>query len=208
MKTLEKGREKIKNICAVLRDETLEPAQKEAARIIEEAQQQAERILSEAQKAADTMHANAKAAIEQEYNVFQSTLQQAAKQGIESLRQSVENKFFNENLEQLIEKNAADPQLIAHLINAIVKAVEKDGLATDLTALVGKTINPRQLNELLLQEVLKRLKGQTVEVGDFHAGIQLKLRDKKVTIDISESALKELLATHIARKDFRKMILL
>lgn len=206
MKTLEKGQEKIKKICAVLRDETLEPAQKKAQEIIEQAEQQAEQIVAEAQKAADKLHDNAKAAIEQEYRVFQASLQQAANQGLETLRQSIEAKFFNEQLTSLIEQQVNDPHLIASLINTLVKAVEQEGLAKDLSALVAKTVSPRHVNELLLKEVLKNLQGNSVEVGNFNGGVCLKLRDKKMTIDVSEAALKELLATHMVRKDFRKMI--
>jgi V/A-type H+-transporting ATPase subunit E len=206
MKTLEKGQDKIKKICALLRDETLEPAQQEAQKIIEKAQQQADQIIADAQKSAEKIHANAKAAIEQESNVFQSSLQQAAKQGLETLRQAIESKFFNEHLPQIIEKGAEDPNLIASLINAIVKALEKEGLAADLTVLVSKKMPVRQLNELLLQEVLKSLKGNSVTIGNFNAGVQLKVTNKKMTIDMSENALKELLGTYMARKDFRKMI--
>lgn len=206
MKTLEKGQEKIKKICAVLRDETLEPAQKEAEGIIEQAQQQAEKIIADAQKAAEKLHAEAKASNEQEYRVFQSSLQQAANQGLETLRQSIENKFFNEQLSALIEKQGNDPHLIASLIGALVKAIEKEGLAANLTAVVAKNVSPQQLNEMLSKEVLKSLQGQSVVVGNFNGGVRMKLHDKKVTIDISEQALKELLATHVVRKDFRKMI--
>jgi V/A-type H+-transporting ATPase subunit E len=206
MKTLEKGQEKIKKICAVLRDETLEPAQKEAQGIIEQAQQQAEQMIADAQKAAQKLHSDAKAAIEQEYRVFQSSLHQAANQGLETIRQSIENKFFNEHLSALIEKQVNEPHLIANLINALVKAVEKEGLSVDLTAFVAKTIPPKQINELLAKEVLNSLQGQSVVVGNFNGGVRLKLQNKKVTLDVSEEALKELLATHIVRKDFRKMI--
>lgn len=206
MKTLEKGQDKISKICAVLRDETLEPAQKEAQKILEQAHQQAEQIIAEAQHRAEKMHKDAKAAIEQEQNVFQSSLQQGVKQSLETLRQAIEGKFFNENLSNVIEKNGAEPQLIANLINALVKALEKDGLAADLTAIVPKTVDARKLNELLLNEVLKNLKNKSVEIGNFKAGVQLKLSDKNMTIDISEDALRELLGTYIVRKDFRKLV--
>lgn len=206
MKTLEKGPDKIKKICDVLRNETLEPAQKEAQEIIKQAQKQAEHIISEAKKSAAGLHENAKASIDQERNVFQSSLQQAAKQGIETLRQEIEDRFFNEHLQSVIEKNASDPQLVANLINAIIKALERDGLAANLTALAPKTVTPRQVNDLLLQDVIKTLKEGSVTIGDFAGGAKIKLTDKKVTIDISEQALKELLATYLVRKDFRKMI--
>lgn len=206
MKTLEKGQDKIKKICALLRDETLEPAQQEAQKIIEKAQQQAEQIIADAEKSAEEIHAKAKAAIEQESNVFQSSLQQATKQGLETLRQSIESKFFNEQLPQVIEKGTEDPHLIAGLVNAIVKALEKEGLAADLTAVVSKTMPVRQLNELLLQEVLKSLKNNSVVIGNFSGGVKLKVENKKMTIDMTEDALRELLGTYMVRKDFRKMV--
>jgi len=206
MKTLEKGQDKIQKICAVLRDETLEPAQKEAQGIIEDAQRKAEQIISNAEKASKKLHEEAKAAIERERTVFLSTLQQAVKQSLEALQQSIENKFFSENLLSVIEKSTADPKIIANLVDAIVKALQKDGLDADLTVLVPKTMSPRQLNELLMQDVVKTLKEKSVVLGDFSAGVQVKLNDKRMTIDLSGSALRELLATYVARKDFRKFV--
>ena len=206
MKTLEKGQDKIQKICAILRDQTLEPAQKEAQEIIERAQEHAEQIINEAQKAAQKLHEEAKTSVGRELTVFQSTLQQSVKQSLESLRQSIENKFFSENLVSVIEKSVSDPKIVANLIDAIVKAVEKQGLDTNLSALIPKTMTPRQLNELLMKDVLEALKDQSVSVGDFAAGAKVKLNNKKIIIDISESALKELLSTYVARKDFRKLV--
>ena len=206
MKTLEKGQDKIQKICAILRDQTLEPAQKEAQEIIERAQEHAEQIINEAQKAAQKLHEEAKTSVGRELTVFQSTLQQSVKQSLESLRQSIENKFFSENLVSVIEKSVSDPKNVANLIDAIVKAVEKQGLDTNLSALIPKTMTPRQLNELLMKDVLEALKDQSVSVGDFAAGAKVKLNNKKIIIDISESALKELLSTYVARKDFRKLV--
>ncbi|MEI8125273.1 MAG: V-type ATP synthase subunit E [Parachlamydiaceae bacterium] len=206
MKTLEKGQDKIQKICAILRDQTLEPAQKEAQEIIERAQEHAEQIINEAQKAAQKLHEEAKTSVGRELTVFQSTLQQSVKQSLESLRQSIENKFFSENLVSVIEKSVSDPKIVANLIDAIVKAVEKQGLDANLSALIPKTMTPRQLNELLMKDVLEALKDQSVSVGDFAAGAKVKLNNKKIIIDISESALKELLSTYVARKDFRKLV--
>lgn len=206
MKTLEKGPDKIKKICAILHSEAIEPAQKEAEDIIQEAKKQAEKIVQQARKEAEKHLIDAKEQVKQENNVFQASLLQGSKQALEALRQYIEDKFFNEKLTSLIDKNAADPNLIANLINAIVKALEKDGLGANLTALVPQIVSPKQLNGLLLQDVLKSLKEQSVSVGNFGGGVQVKLNNKQLTIDISDSALKELLATYVTRKDFRKMI--
>lgn len=206
MRTLEKGQEKIKQICSVLREETLEPAKKQAEEMIEEAQKQAEEFVHEAQKHAETLIAEARLAIEQERNVFNSSLQQAVKQCLEGLRQNIENNFFNYQLQTLIEKDGANPDLVAKLINAIVKALEKEGISADLSALVPKTISPHEINTLLMKDVLNVLNEKGVVQGKFAAGAQVRLNQKKITIDMSEEALKDLLSNYVVRKDFRKLI--
>jgi V/A-type H+/Na+-transporting ATPase subunit E len=206
MKTLDPGKEKIKKICDILRDETLEPAQKEAQQIIEKAQQEADRLNAQAHREAEKLRSDAKAAIEKDLEAFHASLQQAARQGLETLRQNIEHKVFNEHLPSLIEKEMDDCRPIADLINVIVKALEKEGLAADLTVLVPQNIPAQQINGLLLKEVLKSLTHQSVTIGNFNAGVQLKVNNKKLTIDISSEALKELLGTNIFRKDFRKLI--
>lgn len=206
MRTLEKGQEKINKICSILRQETLEPAKKQAEEIIEEGRKQAEQIIIEAQKNADGLTAAAKANIEQERNVFNSSLQQAAKQSLESLRQEIENSFFNEHLQTLIAKEGSNPDIIAKLVNAIVKALEKDGLSSDISAVVSSAIDPQEINTLLLKEVLNSLKEKGVLGGNFTSGTQVKINNKNITIDITDEALKELLSNYVVRKDFRKMI--
>lgn len=206
MKTLEKGQEKIQKICDVLRNETLEPAKKEAQEIIRNAHNQSKSIIEEARNAAQKLHQEAKQQIEQEKTSFQSSLIQASKQALESLRQGVEHLFFHEHLAALIEKGSADPQLMSQLINAVVKAIDKEGLNADLSAVVSKNIDPKKVNEALVTEVVKQLKGGGVQLGGFAAGVQVKLNDKRMTIDISENALRELLSNYVIRKDFRKLV--
>lgn len=206
MKTIEKGQEKIQKICTLLREETLEPAQKEAQNVIKAAHHQADLIVADAQKAAAKLLAEAKDSIEKERSVFQSSLQQAAQQSVEALREAIENKFFKENLYSLVEKTTSEPRVIADLINAIVKSVEKEGLTADLTALIPTSVTPRQVNELLLQDVLKLLKNQSVVVGNFTGGAEIKLNDKNVKIVISAEAVRNLLANHLVRRDFRAIV--
>ena len=90
MKTLDKGQDKIQKICNVLRQETIEPAQKQAETIVAEAKERAHKIQVEAEKEAEKLHEDARAAIEKEKNVFDSSLSQAVKQSLETLRQEVE----------------------------------------------------------------------------------------------------------------------
>lgn len=205
MRSLEKGQDKIQKICDKLRHETLEPAEQEAQRILEEARKKADAIRAEAEFHAEQLLKQARGQIEQERNVFHSALQQAAKQMVEGLRQEIEHKLFNEELQNILEKQLADPKMIAELINGVVKAIEKEGLATDLTAVIPRLISPDDVNTLLIENVRKRLKGKPLEIGAFAGGAQVKLHGKKMTIDLSDQAIKELLAQYI-RKDFRKLI--
>lgn len=205
MKSLEKGKDKIQQICDKLRRETLEPAKEEAQQILAEARRKAEEIRVEAEHQAEQLQKQARGQIEQERNVFYSSLQQAAKQTIEGLKQEIEHKLFNEELQNVLEKQLADPKIIAELINGIVAAIEKEGLATDLSAIIPRLISVDDINSLLLEGVRKRLKGKPLEIGHFAGGAQVKLLGKKMTIDLSDQAIKELLANYI-RKDFRKLI--
>ena len=205
MRSLEKGQDKIQKICDRLRRETLEPAEEEAQHILKDARKKADSIKAEAEHHAEQLVKQAKGQIEQERNVFHSSLQQAAKQTIEGLRQEIEHKLFNEELQQLLENQLTDPKIVADIINGIIRAIEKEGLSTDLTAVVPRLVSPDDISSLLLEGVRKRLKGKVLEVGGFAGGAQVKLLGKKLTIDLSDQAIKELLANYM-RKDFRKLI--
>lgn len=205
MKTLEKAQDKIQQICTALRDETLEPAKKQAEEIVKEAQKQADDIVVEAKSLAKKMLENARAEVEQERHIFHSSMRQAAKQSLETLRQNIESKFFNEQLESVIELGSQSSDVVAKLINAVVTAIEKDGLSADLTAIVPKSIQPKEVNDLLLHQVLRVLREESVVIGNFSGGAKIKLNNKQISIDITQDALKELLASYVVRKDFRKL---
>ena len=58
---------------------------------------------------------------------------------------------------------------------------------------------------LLAHEILERLHEKSVLVGPLTGGIEVKLLKENITIDMSDAALKELVANYI-RKDFRELI--
>lgn len=205
MKTLETGQEKIQQICDVLRRKTLEPAKEEAAKIVAEAKIRAEEIVLEAKQIAQAHIESAHLSLEQERNVFHSSLLQAGKQSVEALRQDIEQKLFNSNLQKIVEKETADPKVIAKLISAIVAAIDKEGLSTEISAVIPEAVSRDEVNHLIMESVIKQLKEHSVTVGEFAGGAQLRLHDKKMTIDITDATIRELLANYI-RKDFRKLL--
>lgn len=205
MKTLERDQDKIQKISNKLRHEILEPAQEEARKIIEEAKKKANHINSEAEKQAEELIQAGRKAIEQERNVFHSSLQQAAKQVMEALRQSIEHNLFNEELHKILVHATSNPKVIAQLITAIITAIEKEGVSVDLSAVIPKSVSVKEVNDFLTENILHKLKEHSVVLGDFVGGAQVKLINKNLTIDISEDTLMDLIARYL-RKDFRKLI--
>lgn len=205
MKGTETGKDKVKKICDILRRETLEPAENEAQQIIRAAKEQAERIVAAAQRDAEKTHLEAKQEIERQKNVFQSSLTQACKQAINALKASIEEKLFNQELGRWVTQHTQDPKILAQLIAAIVKGIEKEGIDARLSAYVPAAVPARAVNTLLAHEILERLKEKSVLVGPLTGGVQVKLHKENMTIDMSDAALKELIATYI-RKDFRELV--
>ena len=205
MKTLEQGQDKIQKICNVLRQETLEPAKEEAERILEEARAQADQIRQEAKEEAEGIIATAQQKSEQEKNVFHSSLDQASRQSVETLRQTVENQFFNEELDAVLIKELTKPSTIADLINAVVSSIEKEGITANLSVAIPKAVDPKEVAALLLDRVTKRLAKGDLDLEPFSGGAKVKLIDEKMTLEITEDALKEVLARYV-RKSFRELL--
>jgi V/A-type H+-transporting ATPase subunit E len=205
MKGLETGKDKIQKICDALRKETLEPAKQEAREIVENAHLQASEIILEAQKKAEAFQKAAEKEIEEKKKVFQSSLHLACRQGIEQLKQKIEEELFDRELGSLVTKEMSDPKVVAHLLNSFMRAMEEKGIEEDFVALIPKDIPPRSINELLAARVLERLRDHTVSVGDFTGGVQISLKGAQITVDISDQSVRELIAQYI-RRDFRDLV--
>jgi V/A-type H+/Na+-transporting ATPase subunit E len=203
MKSLQEGSKKIQQICELLKKDALEPAKKEAEAHITEAKAKAQKIIEDAQKHADSLLKDAKASIEQEKSVFQSFMSQAARQAIETLKQQIEQKFFNAELQKQISVQASDPKVISKLIDAIIKAIEKEGLSSDFSVIIPQAVSAKEVNAFLGENILNKLKDHTVNLGPISAGVQVKLHNKNMTIDISDAALVDILNTY--RKGFREL---
>ncbi len=204
MKAVETGKDKVKKICEVLRRETLEPAEHEAATILENARTEADAIISKANQQAEELRKKAQDEADKLKLRTHSTLQQACKQTLETLRQTIVDKVFNPELTKWLTTGLQNEKVLANLIEAIVKGIEKEGIECDLQASISSAVSARDVNALLAPQVIKRLREKGVLVGTFSGGIQVKLLGQNLMMDLSETALSELLATYV-RKDFREM---
>ena len=205
MKGLETGKDKIQKICDALRKETLEPALQEAREIVENAHLQAAEIVQEAKQQASAIAHTAEREIEERKRLFQSSLQLACRQGIEQLKQKIEQELFDKELFELVSREMGDPKTVAHILNAFFQQVEEKGIEDEYIAAIPKSITPRQISSLLASQALERLKHHGIVVGDFSGGVQIRLKGRQISIDISDQVVRELIALYI-RRDFRDLV--
>ena len=199
------AQDKLKQICDTLREETLKPAEEEAGSIVHNAREQAKRIVEEAKEEAQRIIRSAEEAADQTLKKGEAALIQAGKRSLENLKQAVETKIFKESLREWLDGVAADPQVSAKLVQALVQAVETQGSSGNLSACIGKHVSARAVNEVLGKEITSKLKEKSVSIGKFSGGAQLKVDERNWVLDISSEALLDLL-TRFLQKDFREMI--
>lgn len=205
MTVRESGQDKIEKICDLLKSQALEPAEIKSRQIIAEAEQQAQNIIHKAEKTAENILKEALQKITTEQQAAHVALNEAHKQAMESLKQDIEKKLFAPALHSMVSENANDPKALAHLIEALVEAVTREGLSADFSAVIAEKVDPSTVNKALTAQILAQLREKSVQLGSLSAGALLKLHDKHVTLDISDQALEELLNKHL-RKDFRDKI--
>lgn len=205
MEDLETGRDKIQKICDILKNETLEPAKQQAQGIIEEAEVQAHTMIRAAEKKVTEMIQSAQEQIEKERKLFQGQLTEALRQALEVLRQDIEQKLFNTELVAWVDKQTQDPKVGEKLITALVSAIEKEGTSADFSAYIPQSVPAEKVNALLAKQILSKLREKGVQVGDFKGGVQIKLHDRKLTLDLGDGAIVDLLARYL-RKDFRELL--
>lgn len=204
MVDLDKADVRIQVICDKIRSETLDPAKEKAQEIIEQARIEAERILHHAGKDAEEMVKAAKKSLEEEKQIFQSSLEQASKQAVELLKQKIEQALFNPALEHWIKEQLGSASSTSKLVEALVKALNKEGIKADLAVAIPKEFSADKINAELSEDVLKRLKNNSVELSDIPGGIQVKVSGKNMVLDLSSNALEEIVGSFI-HKDFRKI---
>jgi len=205
MRSLETGKDKVKKICEVLKKETLDPAKQQAEELVASANRQADEILAKAQHKAEKMIENTRLEIERQKEIFQASISQACLQTLEMLKEKIEDKLFNPQLHKLIAAPLQNTQVIAQMITAVIKAIDKEGIEVDLSAYIASTVNPQEVNELLASEIIQRLREKSVLLSSIGGGIEVKLIQDNLTIDLSDLALKEMVASYI-RKAFREIV--
>lgn len=202
---LKAAKGKIQQICDLLKKETIEPAQQQAAEILENAHLQADKIVEKAEKKAASILEKAEVEKKQKFKAFEASIALAMKQALSALREKIEKKLFQERLGEEVEKAAQNPELIAPMIQALSDAVEKEGLSEEMELRLPKAIHPEQIAKYLIGKTWEQLKHSALYLEELKGGVQLKIKDKNLVLDMSDQALTELLDPYI-RKEFRSLL--
>lgn len=202
---METGKDKIQRICDALRKETLEPAQQEAREILENARLQAEEIRRDAEGEYQKRIDRAESEMEERKKRLHSSLQMACRQALEELKGKIEERLFNRHLSEVVARELKDPEVIGSVLNAVIQALKTHGFDESLVAVISKQVAPRAVSAFLAKGLLEQLKEKPIELGDFAGGAQVKLEGSRITVDLSDVALRELIASYV-RRDFRDLL--
>ncbi len=205
METLEKRKDKVKKICDVLRKETLEPTKQEAKEILENAQMRAKEIINKAESDAQKILLDSEKLKEEKTKALEASLKLASRQALESLKAKIEKELFQTNLAELVRNELNKKDRIADLITTLIQAIEKEGIDTDLSVYISEKVPVKEINLLLAKHILEKLKEKSVVLGDFLGGVKIELKDEKITLDMSDQAIIDLIAEYI-RRDFRSLL--
>ena len=195
--TLEKGKDKIKKIADELRHQTLEPAKIKAQEILDSANKESEEIVQAGKEQAEKLITSARQKNEQDRKVFDAALAHSFEQTIEMLKQQIGTKFFNDQLSTELEKAAGNPDVVAKLVSAIVESIQKEGISSDISVVIPKNLDPKLASAQLAKGVLDKLKGGSIDLGNFAAGVQVRLNDRRMTLDITDKTLKEIISRFV-----------
>lgn len=199
------ARNKIQQICDILKKETLDPAKQEASEIVENAHMKANEIVQNAESEAERILKDAQKTRDEKQKVLEASLNLSCRQSIDTLREKIEKQLFNEQLLALVRKPLKDLSIISRLVNTIVQAIKERGIDADLSVYIPKEIPAKKINELLASCVIERLREKGVVLRDLAAGVQVRIHEENITIDISDEALKSLVSQYI-RQEFREMV--
>lgn len=205
MKRSESGQDQLQRICDVLRRDTLEPALVEARRIEEEARSFARKLTDETIYKCQEQERASRQQIEQHKKVFDDNIKQALSQALGLLRQEIEEQLFSKALTQLLASRMQDAEQMARVLDVLVEAIKQDGLDADIEVALGRAIDKQQLLQALTPAIKDCLQDARFATGLFAGGLAVHVQDEHLVIDVSDDALRELLARFL-RKDFRQML--
>ena len=205
MEILDSGKDKVKKICETLKKQTLDPAKLEAKNIVDVALKEAEKIVKHAREEAKQILEDQKQRLAQEKKAFQSSLSFACKQSLEALKEEIEHHLFNKQVSTLFQHETHQDSLVAQFIEVVIKALEKEGINAPFDVYIPKVLSRQKIAQKLGSEILSKIEGSELHLADFHGGAKVRVKNRHMTVEITDESLKALFSRFI-REEFRNLL--
>jgi V/A-type H+-transporting ATPase subunit E len=185
-----------------IRDEGVQSALEEAARILTEAKAQAARMVSDAKAEAGSMKKEAQAAIETEREAAIEALRMAARDTELELRTAI-LAAFEEHVRRLVTDVTTEGSMLRDMVLVLAgRAAEEVIMDKDAVILVPERLSDEASPEL--EEFLRRtalaLSGDVLRTGielipssKVRGGARVQLVDDDLEIDLTDEALSEMM---------------
>ncbi len=187
---LDEAIDKVKQISDILYKETVLPAKEEGKKIIKEAEALAAEIIHKAKEEASSILKTGAFQINEERKIHEASVEQALKQAVAVVKTSVIN-LFKEDLLTNLQHTLNEKNVLEDLLHTLIDGIKKEGIKSDLTLCVAKGVDFDALSKSVIASVEKRLEKGAVEIS---SGIALLVKDRKLTLQITDKTCSELLA--------------
>jgi V/A-type H+-transporting ATPase subunit E len=204
----------VDELIAKLRDEGVSAGRAEADSIVGDARAQAKKIL-------DNANADARDRIEvarKESDAYraagEAALKTAMRDTVLDMKMALMERFSSD-LKRLVSHQMQDPEVLKQMILEVAGRTRADGevgdadeleviLPEEVVGLEELRVNPEELRKGRLTKFVLGLTGEMLREGvafsgsqDIAAGIQIQLKDKDITLDLTEKAVAALLLQHL-----------
>jgi V/A-type H+/Na+-transporting ATPase subunit E len=208
----------VENLIGRLRDEGVTQGRVQAEALVTAAQQQAAEIVANAQREAETILARATAEAGKLKAAGEDAIRLAMRDTILALEGDL-LKGFMDRLHRLVKGVLADPAFLQRLILEVAGRVAPTGeqraqvlLPAEFVSMEDLQSKPEEATPGTLMHFVLSLGGGMLREGmqfgvseDGEAGIRVRLVDEDVQIDVTESAITQLLLRHMLPR-FRALL--
>ncbi len=203
-----------------LRQEGVDKGRSEAGQILRDAEKEADLLLKQAREEADAMISKAKREVAQKQQAGEDALKMAARDLLLDVKESLA-RSFTDQVERLIEQQMNNPEFVQRMVLELVGRTAKSaGLdeAEQVEVLLPENVigldelrrNADEYKTGRLSQFVQSLSVELLRDGvsfNTHtgSGIRVRLVGKEVEVDLTDSAVSQLLLRHLQPR-FRALL--
>lgn len=204
----------VDELIAKLRDEGVSAGRAEADSIVGDARARAQKILDKANADARERIEAARKESDAYRAAGEAALKTAMRDTVLDMKTALMERFSSD-LKRLVSHQMQDPEVLKQMILEVAGRTRADGevgdadelevlLPEEVVGLEELRVNPEELRKGRLTKLVLGLTGEMLREGvafsgsqDIAAGIQIQLKDKDITLDLTEKAVAALLLQHL-----------